>query len=280
MSEFESSDFQAGDSIKPEREGLPSGYRMRADAHYVDLLASSPRTERPRAEPTRVRDDHTQVRAARDRRVLEHLSGDVAAIEAAAAMLSAEPTPLARRVSLDLIKAQSARAAWLLRAQAVLAGHDAVRPSRSHIIGDVLAGVRDRLAAECRLNSVGLQVTCESRAAVTIDDTLLTVGVTGAVLSLAGLLTGLEGAVIRVDALVEVDGDEDDLQSIEICQDLVAVPSSLKQRFFDGDWVERPGGWLGAIGAATADAAAVQLGGGIHLSVGSRRGCTIRFEFA
>jgi hypothetical protein len=103
-------------------------------------------------------------------------------------------------VSLDLIKAQSARASWLLRAQARLAGYDADRASRSHVIGDVLTGVRDRLAAECRLNGVGLQVTCESRAAVTIDDTLLTVGVTSAVLSLAGLLTGLEGAVIRVDA--------------------------------------------------------------------------------
>ena len=53
---------------------------------------------------------------------------------------------------------------------------------------------------------------------------------------------------------MEVDGDEDDLQSIEVCQDAVAVPASLKQRFFDGDWVERPGG--------------------------SRRGCTLRVEFA
>jgi hypothetical protein len=280
VSDFESSDFQTSDSIKPEREGLPSGYRMRADAHYVELLSASARPERPRADGARGRDEHTQVRAARDRRVIEHLSGDVAAIEAAAAMLSAEATPLARRVSLDLIKAQSARASWLLRAQALLAGHDADRVSRSHIIGDVLAGVRDRLSAECRLNGVGLTVTCESRATVTIDDTLLAVGVTGAVLSLAGLLTGLEGAAIRVDALVEVDGDEDDLQSIEISQDAVTVPSSLKQRFFDADWVDRPGGWLGAMGAATAEAAAVQLGGGISLSVGGRRGSTLRFEFA
>ena len=280
MSDFESSDFQAGDSIKPEREGLPSGYRMRADAHYVELLSSTPRTDRPRVEPTRVREDHTQVRAARDRRVLEHLSGDVAAIEAAAAMLSAEATPLARRVSLDLIKAQSARASWLLRAQALLGGHEADRAPRSRVIGDVLAGVRDRLAAECRLNGIGLQVTCESRAAVTIDDTLLALGVTGAVLSLAGLLTGLEGAFISVEALVEVDGDEDDLQSIEVSQDTVAVPASLKQRFFDADWVERPGGWFGAIGAAAAEATAVQLGGGVNLSTGSRRGCTLRFEFA
>ena len=280
MSDFESSDFQAGDNIKPEREGLPSGYRMRADAHYVDLLASSARTDRPRAESTRVRDDHTQVRASRDRRVLDHLAGDVAAIEAAATMLSNDATPLARRVSLDLIKAQSARAAWLLRAQALLAGHHADRASRPHVIGDVLAGARDRLAAECRLNGVGLLVTCESRAAVTIDDTLLSIGVTGAVLSLAGRLTGGEGAVIRVDALVEVDGDEDDLQSIDVSQDAVAVPSSVEQRFFDADWVERPGGWLGAIGAASAEAAAVQLGGGITLSTGSRRGSTLRFEFA
>ena len=173
--------------------------------------------------------------------MFEHLTDDVAAIESAPAMLSGEATPLARRVGLDLIKAQSARAAWLLRAQAVLAGHDAEPMSRSHSIGDVLAGVRDGLAAECRLNGVGLQVTCESRAAVTIDDTLVTAGVTGAVLSLAGLLTGLEGAGIRVDALVEVDGDEDDLQSIEVSQETVAVSSSLKQRFFDADSVGTAG---------------------------------------
>ena len=281
MSDFDSPDFQAGDGIKPEREGLPPGYRMRADSHYVELLSSSPRSERQRTEPARVREDQSQVRAVRDRRVLDHLAGEVTAIEDAAAMLSSDATPLARRVSLDLIKAQSARAAWLLRAQALLAGQaDGDRVARSHVVFDVLSGLRDRLAAECRLNGVGLQVTCESRAAVVIDDTLLTVGVTGAVMSLAGLLTGLESALIRIDALVEVDGDEDDLQSIEISQEMVAVPSSLKQRFFDGDWMERPGGWLGGLGAATAEAAAVQLGGGIHFSTGPRRGCTIRFEFA
>ena len=280
MSDFESSDFQAGENIKPEREGLPPGYRMRADPHYVELLSSPARAERVRAESNRMRDDHSQVRAARDRRVLDHLAGDVAAIESAAAMLTADATPLARRVSLDLIKAQSARAAWLLRAQALLAGVASDRVPRAHVIGDVLAAMRDRLGAECRLNGVALTVTCESRAAVTLDDTLVTVGVTGAVLSLAGLLTGIDNAAVNVEAFVEADGDEDDLQWIEVAQDVVAVPASLKQRFFDADWVDRPGGWLGAIGAAASEAAAVQLGGAINLSTGARRGCTIRFEFA
>ena len=50
-------------------------------------------------------------------------------------------------------------------------------------------------------------------------------------------MTGVEGTFIRVDAMVEVDGDEDDLQAIEMSQDAVAVPASLKQRFFDADWV-------------------------------------------
>lgn len=280
MSEFESSDFQAGDSIKPEREGLPAGYRMRADPHYVELLSSSPRAERQRTEPARARDEHSQGRAARDRRVLDHLAADVSAIESAATMLASDATPLARRVSLDLIKAQSARAAWLLRAQALLSGQPVDGAPRPYVIAEVLTSVRERLAAECRLNGVGLQVTCESRAAVTIDESLLTLGVTGAVLSLAGLLTAVEGSIIRVDAHVDVDGDEDDLQSIEVSQDVVAIPASLKQRFFEADWIERPGGWLGAIGAAAAETAAVQLGGGINLQTGVRRGCTVRFEFA
>ena len=43
---------------KPVREGLPSGYRMRADAHYVDQLSSR------RAERQALRAGFDSARAA------------------------------------------------------------------------------------------------------------------------------------------------------------------------------------------------------------------------
>ena len=51
MSEFEfreSPDIETG---RIEREGLPPGYRMRADAHYVDALAGCTMRAGPSATP-------------------------------------------------------------------------------------------------------------------------------------------------------------------------------------------------------------------------------------
>jgi hypothetical protein len=278
--DFEATEFTTTESGKPEREGLPPGYRMRADPHYVELLSTSSRGEKSRGDTARGRDENATLKLARDRRVFEQLAGDIAAIESASAMLGSETSPLARRVSLDLIKAQAARASWVLRAQALLSGHASELAPNSRSISDVLSQVRDRLAAECRLVGVGLQVTVESRAVVSIDDAVLSLGVSGAILALVGLTSGAENPVIRVDAIVEVDGEEDDLQSIEVSQDGVPLSASMKQRFFDADWVDRPGGWLAAMGAATAQAAAERLGGGVNLATGNRRGCTVRFGFA
>src|SRR5690606_24175608 len=127
---------------KPEREGLPPGYRMRADAHYVDQLTAR------RAERADRQDDDAPERVGD--KVLAHLSEDITSIGSAAGMLTADASPLARRVSIDLIKAQSWRAGWLLRAAALL--DNTPRPAaRPRPIGPILAQVRDGFAAECRL---------------------------------------------------------------------------------------------------------------------------------
>ena len=98
---------------------------MRADSHYVDLISAGGRTDRARADgraEVKVegknaahRDPEAAplARAPRDRRIFDHLIEEITAIESAAALLAGDSSPLTRRVSLDLIKAQAARAAWL-----------------------------------------------------------------------------------------------------------------------------------------------------------------------
>ena len=93
-------------------------------------------------------------------------------------------------------------------------------------------------------------------------------------------MAGAEGATIRIEAIVEEDGDEDDLQAIEISQDSVPLSATARQRFFDADWQERPGGWLAATGAAVAASTAERMGGRATIVAGARRGCTIRVGFA
>jgi hypothetical protein len=273
VSEFEPTEFTSGDSPKPEREGLPAGYRMRADPHYVELLSTPAKSDRGRGEASRTRDDQPGLRAARDRRLFEQLSEDINAIESASAMLSADPSPLARRVSLDLIKAQSARAGWLLRAHGLSAGADPDPATRTRPMGALLAQLRDRVSAECRLVGLSLHVATDDQTPVTIDDVSLLVGLTGAVLALAGVAASGDGGSIRVQPIV-VGGE---LQAIEITEDGAPLASSGLQRFFDPSWTDRPGGWLAAMGASTARLAAERLGGTASIAALDRRGATVKF---
>jgi len=268
---------------------------MRADPHYVELLSSGGRAERARSEGRaegrpegrpegKIVPRETELtavaRVPRERRIFNHLIEEITAIESAAALLAGDASPLTRRVSLDLIKAQAARAAWLLRAQSVVAGAAPELAPRTRQVGVLLGQFRDRLAPECRLVGVGLQIATESNASVTVDEGALSLGVIGAVVALLPFMSGVENTFIRIEAIVEEDGDEDDLQAIEISQDSVTLSATARQRFFDADWQERPGGWLAATGASVAMATAERLGGRGSLSTGARRGCTIRLGFA
>lgn len=277
MSDFESADFTGsttGNIGKTEREGLPSGYRMRADAHYVDSLTGSPRPERARDGRGGAGDETSRV-GAQDRRLFDHLADEVAAIESAAAMLTNDRSPLARRVGLDLIKAQSARAAWLLRASALAATGDSDTVVRRRPLGAILADLRERAAVECRLVGVALEIDAAPDASsADLPEMPVATGLTGAIMAQLGLLTGIEGAVIRV-RVAATPGDPSTL-TIDVVQDAAPLPASAQSRFFDAAWVARPGGWVAATGAATARLAAERLGGTAAVTI-ERRGCAIRW---
>ncbi len=274
MSEFEPTEFTSGDAPKPEREGLPPGYRMRADSHYVELLSTPAKSDRVRGGDTaRVREDQASSRIARDRRVFEQLAEDISAIESASAMLSADPSPLARRVSLDLIKAQAARAAWLLRAHTLGIAADPDAAPRTRPVGALLAQLRDRVSAECRLVGLSLHVATDDQTPVTIDESTFIVGLTGAVIALAGVAGHGEGGTIRIHPIVS-DGE---LQAVEISEDAAPLAGASLARFFDAAWTDRPGGWLGAMGAATARTAADRLGGAASVAALDRRGAVVKF---
>ena len=275
MSEFEFRESPSSDTGRIEREGLPLGYRMRADAHYVDALSGSPRPDRAREAARPVPSDDpllADAQGARDRRLFDQLTEDVAAIESAAAMLAADGSALGRRVGLDLIKAQSARAAWLLRATALQHGETAGF-GRRRPLGAVLNDIRDRAAVECRLVGVGLELHAPDEAGgVLVPDASVLVGITGAIMAQLGLVAGTDHAVIRVQASVR----HGESVSIEVTQD--AAPASGHDRFFDSGWTSRPGGWLAALGAASARLTAERLGGTATLLPADRRSCTIRWN--
>jgi hypothetical protein len=250
---------------------------MRADAHYVDQLATR-RTEPVRGDAGRT-DATRATRPAdtgeRPERLLTQLSDDLATIQGALGMLDLEASPMARRVSLDLIKVQVWRAQWLLRATTLLNG--STRGTlRARPVGTMLTTLREGFAAEFRLAGLGLQVHASDwMAPVSVDESALQAGIAGGIIATLGLVGQGEWAAVRV-AITESAGE---LRTVEIAQEDVAVSETVTRRFFDASWTDRPGGWAAAIGAAAARAAALRHGGDATFLIGERRGSVIRLVF-
>jgi hypothetical protein len=274
---------------KPVREGLPPGYKMRADAHYVDQLSarrqSAVRTTEVVAGEPAV--DLRERRDARERpfdsaqgkradRAFAQLTEDIGSIESAAAVLAGDVSPMTRRANVDVIVAQAWRAAWLLRAMAILdSSHRGYHRPRQ--LGFILTEVCDRLAAESRLSGFLLNVHASDwNAAVSVDEAALVTGLTGAVFGTLGVVGRSEGVTIRLSASASAG----ELRSFEVTQEEVMVAPSIASRFFDPLWSDRPGGWVAGLGASAARAVAQQQGGSAVFLAGERRGTTIRLNFA
>jgi len=263
----------------PEREGLPPGYRMRADAHYVDQLSTARRIDRLAGERARAAAidldageaevaDRERVRA----RVMAKLTEDLATISAASMLIAGDASPMARRLNIDLIRAEVWRASWLIRAQSILDGAHKGQ-ARPRQVGALLERIRQGFAPECRLNGITFRVNASDwTTAVAVDESELVAGVAGAVIATLGLVGRLEGASVTVTA----EAMTGDLRTVEVSQEDVSVPTSATLRFFDAGWAERPGGWLAGMGAATAKAVAQLNGGTVALLVGERRGTVVR----
>ena len=264
---------------RPEREGLPSNYKMRADAHYVDQLltarAASDAPRAPRRAASAPEEPRRETRDLRAERLLAQLGEDIATVESSVATISSGASPTARRVMLDVLRAHTWRAGWLVRAQALADGtsRGSVRPRP---IGGVLSRLREGFAAECRLNSLALHVHVPDwNASVAIDESELLVGLTGAIVATIGLLGDSDGAAVNVTA--SVSGGE--LRAVEVTQDEAVVPAAVAGRFFDPVWAERPGGWVSGFGAWIARTVAERHGGEAALAAGDRRGSTVKLVF-
>jgi hypothetical protein len=252
---------------------------MRADAHYVEQLSSRRLDRLERGASTVSEADEAVQADARERRqekLLAQVGDEIASIAAAANLLTPDGSSLARRLSVDLIRAQAWRASWLLRSHALLDG-GARSQSRPRPLSGLLEQIRQGLTPECRLAGVNLQIhATDWNTSVAVDEASVVAGVTGAVMATLGVLGHAEGAIIRVS--VEVSGAE--VRAIEVAQDDATVSPTWGHRCFDASWTDRPGGFLATIGALSARAAAQQHGGSTSVAVGDRRGSTIRLNLA
>jgi len=266
-----------GDEPPPQREGLPPGFRMRHDAHYVeDLLARNRagRIEAPAAAEAHVPGNGHAAPAAATVLPLSKACAEIGqsldAIAACLRLLPATPRPTAERIALDLIGAEAARATWLVQALALLDDE----PPVAHVAVDlqsVVNQVASALATGWERQGSRLDVEADAAApGARGDRPLLTVAVAGMVMALQAVTDGVPGALITVS--LRQDGDR---AVVEVAEESVSVPASWRARFFDPAWTDRPGGRRAAIALAAARRVATLHRGALTLSASEHGGCRL-----
>jgi hypothetical protein len=183
--------------LKARREGLPPGFRMRHDKHYVEELMSTPTIGPGAASTTSPRPNIPTVTATvvDDRRAAADASSrpSVAAVELIADRLEAVVAhgAIARTQAPDLIgrtvQAELQRVSRFARAVAIgVRQTDPIR--RTVTAGEIAAAIRAACTRVARLNGVQCVVTTDDgEFAVAVDRALVVQSIAGTVDALLDL---------------------------------------------------------------------------------------------
>jgi hypothetical protein len=244
------------DSEEPpsQREGLPPGFRMRHDAHYVDDLVSRNRSSRvmvlqaadagERPGGAHAPQTHPTVSPSQ---AYAEIGGNLDAIGAALRLFPESPRPMPERVALDLIHAEVSRAAWYLQALSILEQDVPVSNLPVDLEALVNRAIRGLAPGwERRGSRIGVVSELAARAGRG-DERLLTVAVAGMILALQALTENVHP--VRIDLALRL---EDDRVVVEVSEDGVRVPASWRARFLDPAWSERPGGSRAGVSLAAS----------------------------
>jgi hypothetical protein len=234
-------DEAEADEPPSQREGLPPGFRMRHDAHYVEELLARNRASRVDAVPT---DADSEAGGDRMReaaaalpmtRACVEVGQSLDAIDACLRLFPRTARPASERAALDMIGAEVCRATWLLQALALLDEDSPVATGpvdlgrvASRVARGLMCG-RHHAPASLDGNGPGLRARGDERLLA---------------LALAGMVMALQAAIEPSDpADVEIRIRTDaDRVVLEAAQEAVRLPASWRRRFLDSAWTERPGG--------------------------------------
>lgn len=256
-----------GDQPRGVREGLPPAFRMRADAHYVDLLDSPPQTSetRPSAGATRSIAPAAADPGADASRELER---SLSALAVCAHLLGDSAPALARMAAANLIRAEVCRALCLLQASRVLRDEAVIRRvpvSLRALIDRVLQSVEP----ERRLRGVAVDSQVDvSACRVAADEELLASALSGVLLVSFGLLDGV--AEPRVTVTARANGEF----SLTVAHEGCRLPAVWMTDTGDGVTADRAGDG-GAVLLLAARRIIERCGGRLAPTTG-RRGTEIR----
>jgi hypothetical protein len=270
---------RAADDRPQQREGLPPGFRMRHESHYVDeLLSGKARArivgvvakepvapDRPRAA------DEAPLPSPRDPKPYAELAESLDAIATCRRLFRDRARPAAERVALDLIEAEASRAAWLVQALMVL--DEEPRMAAVPVEADALVGhVGRTLSIGQSPNGPVIALDPATTGLKARGDrALLTLAVAGMAMALEAAVEGVDHAGVRLQVAEEAGGQV----RVEAVQDAVRIPASWRARFLDPEWTDRPGGRPVTVGLRAAIRIAGLHGGSLTLGGAEHGGCRL-----
>jgi hypothetical protein len=262
------------------REGLPPGFRMRHDAHYVEELTgraattarTGPRPSAPPPEPS------LMPRAAWD------LASSLDLALGQAALCARRSAGYA----IDVLQADLGRAARVARATAIMLGTPELQ--RRELDAAALVGKAARATALARrLAGVALEVSIDDRDfKVPVDAALVTQALAGAMDVMLAMLERAQRQLEDDAAEVPIGAIEPlafavrcvrtrPAMIIELVQRSVSVDPASIGRFFDAACDLHPGGASAALLLAAAARIIRAHGGRVDVRRDEPVGCTMTF---
>jgi hypothetical protein len=253
------------DKPRPVRQGLPSGYRMRHDAHYVDELESRHRLSETNGPALAFPTSIPVTFALRD------MSQELEGVASCFSLLAARARPLRERMGLALARVgidRNMRAFQALRMLLEDPPPEPVPVSLTAILQHTIRSFDDEL----RLTGVRISLDVpETPIQVTADARMLSLAVQACVGTLVSLVEASNLAErIHIAARVA-----DGIASCEMRQDAYRLSADHFSRLTDLEWSERPGGTPAGIGLAAAARIAQAHGGGLDARRTDAGGCQL-----
>jgi C4-dicarboxylate-specific signal transduction histidine kinase len=249
----------------PLREGLPGGFRMRHDRHYVETLYT--RQDEPRA---RERRDEALLAIVRELSVALH------AVGASAADITTRGRALRERAAIALVRAEAQRAAWLADAATAVV-QDPTCALDAVNLADVVRRVLASLEPAQRITGVEPTLyVADAPAVVAGDARLLEAAIGGLIVAMAALVEE-RGTPGRLAIRLTPSIDDPSLRSLEVTQTSVIVPASVLSRFFDEQCGDHPAGRVGALHLAAAQKIARVHRARLAVAPVESGGCTVTF---
>jgi hypothetical protein len=264
---------------RPVRQGLPSGYRMRHDAHYVDELES----RRGGTASATVQAGHPNAAAASGAPALafptsipvtfalRDMSQELEGVASCFNLVAAKARPLRERMGLSLARVGVERNMRAFQALRVLLEDPPPEPATTSLT-DIIGHTVNSFDEELRLTGVRISVDVpDAVIRVTADARMLSLALQACVGTLMSLVEASNAPeVIHVAARVS-----DGIASCEMRQDAYRLSADQFSRLTDLEWSERPGGIPAGVGLAAAARIAQAHGGGLDARRTDSGGCVL-----